>query len=156
MYESYYGGLSPNSAAFRPMPSGFSLKFSNSGYTNLFGSVGDRAKKWTPSNFVGERAQLYGVTIDTVGQADFLAFRMCAGGLSLAPSPEATFNIIPTQTGCFRGPRAGKFDAATAFTTINKVNSWCRIKSVTSCNQKNISNGPIWCYLKTSYHNCPD
>lgn len=53
MYESYYGGRGPSSANFRPMPSGFSLKFKNSGFTNLYGSVGDRAKKWTPKNVVG-------------------------------------------------------------------------------------------------------
>jgi hypothetical protein len=81
---------------------------------------------------------------------------MCAGGLGLAPSPETAQFVVPTQTGCFRGPRGGKYDAATAYSNTNKVNSWCRIKQVTSCNQKNMANGPIWCYLKTAYHNCPD
>jgi hypothetical protein len=72
MYESFYGGKGASSAEFRPMPSGFALKFRNSGNTNLFGSVGDRSKTWTPENVVGQRAQLYGITLDTFGQADFL------------------------------------------------------------------------------------
>ena len=50
----------------RMMPSGFTLKFSRSGWTNLFGSEGDDVvKKWNVNNVVGQRAQLLGVTLDT-------------------------------------------------------------------------------------------
>jgi len=151
MYESFYKGLKST-----PQPSGFSLKFSRSGNTNLFGKIGNNSKKWTPENVFGEKAQLFGVTIDTKGQADFLKFHMCAGALGIAPSPDVAIFTVPTQSGCFNGPRAGKCSSSTSYITNSKVPQWCRVKEITSCNQKNTSNGPIWCYIKTKYFNCPD
>jgi len=153
MYESTY-----KSIPTQKMPSGFTLKFSRSGWTNLFGSVGDdKVKKWSVRNVVGQRAQMLGVTLDTKAQADFLQFHMCAGGLTQAPSPAPAVIVNSRrQTGCFNGPMAGQFYPKTSRVTTEKVPSYCRVKQMTSCNQKKVSNGPIWCYMKLAFDNCPD
>lgn len=54
------------------MPSGFYLKFGDSGWTKLFGSTGSNTpKKWSASTGAcGGKAQLAGVTYDGSGQAD--------------------------------------------------------------------------------------
>lgn len=100
------------------MPSGFSLEFSRSGETGIFGSKGDRpdkALKWTNANVVGQRAQFLGVTYDANKAADFLSFHMCAGGLTLAPSPVPVVEkVVQKQSGCFNGPMAGKYNASTS------------------------------------------
>lgn len=67
MYESLYQGVGEK------QPSGFYLKFAQSGWTPLFGETGINVpKKWNVGNVVGGEAQLLGVTLDTKAQADFL------------------------------------------------------------------------------------
>lgn len=52
MYESYYKGRKSE-----PVPSGFYLKFTETDWTPLFGSVGNgSAKKWNVKNVVGGQA----------------------------------------------------------------------------------------------------
>lgn len=80
MYETLYKGA--------VVPSGFYLKFSISGWTPIFGASdlnNLRPKKWNVSGVVGKRAQLFGVTYDNLGQADFLSFNVCSGPLLAAP-----------------------------------------------------------------------
>jgi hypothetical protein len=77
MYESSYKGR-----ADEPVPSGFYLKFSKTGWTPIFGATGNNTpKKWNALNVVSGRAQLMGVTYDAKAQADFLQFHLCAGPL---------------------------------------------------------------------------
>lgn len=56
----------------------------------------------------GGRAQLFGVTYDNKGQADFLAFHVCSGPLLASPVPVLAPVVIPKTVGCFNGPMAGK------------------------------------------------
>jgi len=68
MYESLYKGRPQE-----PQPSGFYLKFSQSGWTPLFGSRGTgTSKNWSVDQVVGGEAQILGITLDTYKQADFL------------------------------------------------------------------------------------
>jgi len=61
MYESLYQGR-----AGEPVPSGFYLKFSVTGWTTIFGQTGTNSpKKWNAKNVIGGRAQLLGVTYDS-------------------------------------------------------------------------------------------
>jgi len=96
MYESLYKGK-----AAEPQPSGFYMKFSNSGWTPIFGEKGtNKPKKWQAGTSVsGGRAQLVGVTLDVKAQADFLQFHMCAGGVTAAPvvKVDPFRNILPPK-----------------------------------------------------------
>ena len=152
MYEASYKGR-----ANEPVPSGFYLKFSTTGWTPIFGATGNNTpKKWNALNVVTGRAQLMGVTYDAKAQADFLQFHLCAGPLLAAPAPVAAKEIIAKTTGCFNGPRAGKFYPKTSVVETQAAPSYCKLRAVTSCNQKKVSNGPIWCYLRFAFNNCPD
>lgn len=83
---------------------------------------------------------------------------MCSGGLTADPTPAAP--AIVKKTGCFVGPAAGtpvNSSNKGKYRTVKTIkgNSWCKIKSIESCNQKKLSNGPIWCKATTHFHNCP-
>jgi hypothetical protein len=57
------------------------MKFGNK-WTGVFGSKGvNKTLTWTSAEVNGGRAQLYGLTYDSQGQADFLSFHMCEGGI---------------------------------------------------------------------------
>jgi hypothetical protein len=40
--------------------------------------------------------------------------------------------------------------------TTSRVPSYCRLREITSCNEKDISRGQLWCYMKMRFTNCPD
>ena len=61
----------------------------------------------------------------------------------------------PLETGCFAGPSAGIPTGKYRKSKTIKGNDWCKIKSIESCNQAKLANGPIWCKATTNFHNCP-
>lgn len=167
MYESLFKGR-PD----QPVPSGFYLKFSNSGWSPLFGSTGTKiVKKWSASSVVKQVAYLQGVVYDAQNEADCMEFWICDTLTSkpLPPPPppvvcKAGFlkknNVcvripIPRQCGCFNGPMAGKFRSGQTKKTTVKAKPWCKVKDIKSCNQgSKLANGPIWCSLTINYTNC--
>ena len=156
MYESNYKGK-----VAEPQPSGFYLKFGNS-WTRLFGSTGNKkAKKWSSKSVAGNGAQFYGVTFDNFKQADFLQFHMCTGGLAAVPvidvpPPTEPVDIVVMQSGCFDGPMGGMYEPKFSTRQTDKAESYCRLREITSCNQKKTTNGPIWCKMTQRFTNCPD
>lgn len=123
MYESLY-----RSQPGYVMPSGFYLKFAQTGWTPLFGTTGaNNPKKWSVAEVVGGEAQLFGVTFDTKGQADFLSFYMCGGGLST--QPVITGCTKPTAINYSR--KATKDDGSCKFIVVG-----CMDKRATNFNPK--------------------
>jgi len=135
MYETKMWGTS------EPHPSGFRLKFGNK-WTGLFGAKGALPPKVATSAEVqGGRAQLVGASFNTNPQADFLAFHICAGGLTTVKSKADIMTTVAgtvpqtLQSGCFNTPMAGKFDAATGNRVTARANQYCQIRSITSWNE---------------------
>lgn len=129
MYESNYQGKIGH-----VMPTGFYLRFSNSKWTKVFGSIGsNKPKKWSAKNVSGGRAQLMGVTYDSKGVADFFGFHLCAGPLLDAPPPQEAKREIATIKGCFNTPMAGQENKNTKPST-QAVPRYCKVNKITSCN----------------------